>query len=389
MFCCEKCITWISLIFVVFIEVTEGACEIFGSELQKNTKHNIGPGVKASIFTFTGAKVKITGSCEFQYVSKETPMESYFKFAIGLEQMRIKAQRCYDDQQAKPFVPRVVVVGASDTGKSTLCQYLLNFAVRCNRNPMFVDLDCGQNSVSVPGTIGTVMVERPSNPTTLEFENKGALMLHYGHSSPSANYKLYEALVARMADVIEVKFSNDEKSGSSGCIINTCGWMGDTQMSYNSLINVVQKFEANVVVVMDSERLYNDVKKDVSALESNIRVVKLPKSPGVISRTPETRLESREMNFKKYFYGNIKINPLEKNEQLRYEFFPHTKVIEFSNLCMLKIGAPSLPESALPIGVEQVDFDLKVVPVTIDDNLKNRVCSVSYRLSIFIKCFLD
>lgn len=119
-------------------------------------------------------------------------------------------------------------------------------------------------------------------------------------------------------------------------------------------------------------------KKDVSALESNIRVVKLPKSPGVISRTPETRLESREMNFKKYFYGNIKINPLEKNEQLRYEFFPHTKVIEFSNLCMLKIGAPSLPESALPIGVEQVDFDLKVVPVTIDDNLKNRVCSVSY-----------
>ena len=357
--------------------MTEGSCEIFGSELQKKTPYSIGPGVKASIFTFTGAKVKITGSCEFQYVSKETPMEIYFKFAIGLEQMRIKAQRCYDEQQAKPLVPKVVVIGASDTGKSTLCQYLLNFAVRCNRNPMFVDLDCGQNSISVPGTIGTVMVERPTNPTTQEFENKGALMLHYGHTSPTANFKLYGTLITRMADIIEVKHNNDEKAGAGGCIINTCGWMGDTQMSYNSLLNIVQAFEANVVVVMDSERLYNDVKKDMKGL--NVRVVKLPKSPGVISRSQEARLEARELNFRKYFYGNIKVNVNSENSQVIYEYRPRVKVLEFSNVSLMKIGAPSLPESALPIGVEQVDFDLKIMNVEIDEKLKNRVCSVSYR----------
>lgn len=37
-----------------------------------------------------------------------------------------------------------MIVGPGDVGKSTLCQLMLNYAVRMGRRPVFVDLDVGQ-----------------------------------------------------------------------------------------------------------------------------------------------------------------------------------------------------------------------------------------------------
>jgi ATPase subunit of ABC transporter with duplicated ATPase domains len=40
--------------------------------------------------------------------------------------------------------PRVLVVGPTDVGKSTLCRLLVNYAVRSGHTPLLVDLDVGQ-----------------------------------------------------------------------------------------------------------------------------------------------------------------------------------------------------------------------------------------------------
>lgn len=48
-------------------------------------------------------------------------------------------------------------------GKSTVSKILLNYAVRLGRKPIFVELDVGQGAISVPGTIGAMMVERPAS----------------------------------------------------------------------------------------------------------------------------------------------------------------------------------------------------------------------------------
>ena len=42
------------------------------------------------------------------------------------------------------FTLQVMVVGPTDVGKSTVCQLLLNYAVRMGRRPVYVDLDVGQ-----------------------------------------------------------------------------------------------------------------------------------------------------------------------------------------------------------------------------------------------------
>ena len=50
--------------------------------------------------------------------------------------------------------PVTMIVGPTDVGKSTLCRILLNYAVRMGRRPIFVDLDIGQGSIAIPGTLG-------------------------------------------------------------------------------------------------------------------------------------------------------------------------------------------------------------------------------------------
>ena len=47
-----------------------------------------------------------------------------------------------------------MVVGPTDVGKSSLCKLLLNYAVRMGRKPILVDLDVGQGSIAVPGSVG-------------------------------------------------------------------------------------------------------------------------------------------------------------------------------------------------------------------------------------------
>lgn len=47
--------------------------------------------------------------------------------------------------------PIVMIVGPTDVGKSTLSRILLNYAVRLGRRPIYVDVDVGQGTISVPG----------------------------------------------------------------------------------------------------------------------------------------------------------------------------------------------------------------------------------------------
>ena len=77
-----------------------------------------------------------------------------------------------------------------------MSQILLNYAVRLGRKPIFVDLDVGQGCVSVPGTIGAMLVERPASVEE-GFSQNSPLVYHYGHTTPGHNNVLYKELVSR------------------------------------------------------------------------------------------------------------------------------------------------------------------------------------------------
>lgn len=75
-----------------------------------------------------------------------------------------------------------MVVGESDSGKSTLANILAAYAVRLGRCPTFVDLDVGQGMITVPGGIAAAALD--SNSLSIEVRtassSDGA-----GHLAPS------------------------------------------------------------------------------------------------------------------------------------------------------------------------------------------------------------
>lgn len=169
------------------------------------------------MFTWYGCTLRIIGITEVAYVSKETPMVVYANIHAVLEQMRQKAEI----KGTKG--PTVMMVGPTDVGKSTLCKLLLNYAVRQGKRPMFVELDVGQGQISIPGTVGAILVERPSDIEE-GFSQQGPLVFHFGHISPGQNIELYNTLITRLAEVLQKRADVNKKVAQTGTIINTCGW---------------------------------------------------------------------------------------------------------------------------------------------------------------------
>lgn len=65
-------------------------------------------------------------------------------------------------------------------------------------------------------------------------------------------------------------------ANSSGVVINTCGWVkGD---GYKHLTHIAQAFEVDIIIVLDQERLYNELVRDMPTF---VKVVFLPKNGGV------------------------------------------------------------------------------------------------------------
>ncbi|XP_057707139.1 polyribonucleotide 5'-hydroxyl-kinase Clp1 [Corythoichthys intestinalis] len=338
----------------VELELLTGMAEVFGSELNRNKKYTFGPGAKIAVFTWHGCSVNLYGKPEVAYVSKDTPMLLYLNTHAALEQMRKQAER--DNERG----PRVMVVGPTDVGKSTVCRLLLSYAVRVGRRPTLVELDVGQSGVSVPGTVSALCIERPADVEE-GFSVQAPLVYHFGSTSPGTNIKLYNKLTSCLAEVFSQRCEVNRKASVGGCIINTCGWVKGS--GYQALVHCASAFEVDVVLVLDHERLYNELKRD---LPHFVRVVLLPKSGGVVERSKECRREVRDEKIREYFYGFRGVS-----------FYPFSFEVRFSDVRIYKIGAPSIPDSCLPLGMSQDDTQLKLVPVTPGRDLTYHVLSVS------------
>ena len=62
----------------------------------------------------------------------------------------------------------------------------------------------------------------------------------------------------------------------SGVVINTCGWV--KAKGYQMLVHAAKAFEVDVVIVLDQERLFNELVRD---LPDSVRIAFQPKSGGV------------------------------------------------------------------------------------------------------------
>lgn len=336
------------------MQLKAGLAEVFGTELVKGKKYEFTSGVKVAVFTWQGCTVELGGKTVFNYIARETPMAMYLNCHAAMERLRVTAEE--DDSRG----PITMVVGPCDVGKSTLCRLLLNYAVRMGRRPIFVDLDVGQGHIAITGTMGALLVERPADVVE-GFSQQAPLVFHFGHKKPSANIALYNLLVSRLAEVCSDRLQANKKARVSGVVINTCGWVQDD--GYKLLTHAAQAFEVDAILVLDNERLYNELVRDMPDF---VKVVFLPKSGGVVERNRAQRIESRDQGVREYFYGS------------RTPLYPHSFDVKWGEARIYKIGAPSLPASCMPLGMKSEDNLTKLVLVSPGTSLLHRLLSVSF-----------
>lgn len=341
------------------LRLLNGTAEIFGTELPPQIWLTFPPHFKFAVFTWYGATIEMDGSTETDYTADETPMVSYVNVHAVLDGRRNQAKASPESSQG----PRVIVVGPTDSGKSTLSRMLLSWAAKQGWKPTFVDLDIGQGSITAPGCIAATPIELPIDPVegiSLEMP----LVYFYGHTTPSQNVDLYKALVKELAQILERQFTGNAESRASGMVINTMGWIEG--VGYELLLHAIDTFNANVVLVLGQEKLFSML-RDVLKSKPNVDVLKLQKSGGVVSRSSKFRQKSRSYKIREYFYG------------IANDLSPHSNIANFSDLFVYRIGGgPQAPRSALPIGADPVANPLRVAPVNIDRDLLHVVLAVSY-----------
>ncbi|CAO1407934.1 unnamed protein product [Diamesa serratosioi] len=342
----------------VTVELKSGFAELFGTELVKGKTYTFCQGAKVAIFSFQGCVLNVRGTTDVCYIAKETPMIQYLNTHSALEQLRFKAE------ERNTTGPILMIVGPGDVGKSTLCRIMLNYAVRSGHRPIFVDLDVGQGSISVPGTVGSLLIERPASIEE-GFSQLAPLVVHFGHKSPGDNGELYKSSISTLADITLARMKDDKKAMVSGIVINTCGWVKG--QGYMHILHAVKAFKVGIVAVLDQERLYNELLRDVA---SPAKVLFLPKSGGVVERSPTVRGESRDYRIREYFYGS------------RSPLYPHSFDVKWSDMKLYKIGAPSLPDSCMPLGMKAADNMTKLVATQPGPALLHHLLAVSYAETI-------
>ncbi|KAG6509248.1 hypothetical protein ZIOFF_034640 [Zingiber officinale] len=394
------------------IRLFSGTAEIFGTELPPSNWLSISPRSKIAVFTWNGATIELDGVSEVEYVADETPMVSYVNVHAILDARRAQAKASHSNNVDSLQGPRVIVVGPTDSGKSSLCKMLLSWACKQGWKPTYVDLDIGQGYITIPGCIAATPVEMPIDAVEgipLEMP----IVYFYGHTSPTANGDLYKVFVKELARTLERQFSGNAEARAAGMVINTMGWVEG--LGYELLLNAIDTFNCDVVLVLGQlnvditglidfqfllcksasihfcladivlgtcqrafafliglllyclqEKLCSML-KEVLKTKPKVDVVKLHKSGGIVMRNQKVRQKARSLKIREYFYGPIN------------DLSPHSNIVNFSDISVYRIGGgPQAPRSALPIGAEPVADPTRVVAININRDLLHLVLAVSY-----------
>jgi polyribonucleotide 5'-hydroxyl-kinase len=310
-----------------------------------------GGGIKIALFTWHGCVIDVEADeLEISYISDETAANvAFVNTHAQLEALRDDAAATISSTTNGPNPslslgqgPRVLVCGPKECGKSSLCKTLVAYACKVGRTPLWVDLDPMDNSISVPGSLAVapminsaVTVETyattglPINTTALggnNAQNVHPLVFFHG-STQTIHTDLFKAQVDSIASSIDSRLQNDPLARSSGIIVNTNGWVQDE--GYDLLLHVCKSLKISVVLILGHDRLYSmmtnhfrklEKEKDDRATDGMMidddspssvddviipKVLKLPRSGGVVSRPSNFIRQCRSRAVKRYFYGGM------------------------------------------------------------------------------------
>lgn len=340
----------------LFITLDAGKAEIFGQELPVGTQRRFPGPDKFAIFTWHGCRIKVSGEYTALYVSTtETPMSTYL-FAHGTIN-RIRNE-CVRDRR---LGPRILVSGGANSGKTTLCKILLNYALKCGWRPILCELDVTNNNLFLPGCISAASYYQNRWDTALSY--------FFGHTNISTHSILFKSLLSEMASAVRQRqekelqyckenfkdsYSPSKNMYASGCIIDFPPLL-DLNMSEDIMNHIIDVFQCDLVLVIDQERLLSNLRR------RGMEALQLTKSGGVVPLESEYKVRL-QYHFINNYFANFQM---------------HQVTLIFSDISLYKISTSSTPVTALTFGESPTLEGLtvnKVAPT--QDALMNSIVGV-------------
>lgn len=309
-----------SAMLTPMVQLLSGTAELFGTELVEGPTYTF-TGTKAAIFTHHGCTIESSNDApQSEYTAEETFMAEYINAHFALETLRSAAQA-----QGKEG-PRVLVLGPSNAGKSSLVKLFTAYAVRLARQPIVVNLDPEEGVISLPGTLTTVAFKTildieggwASSPTSgpSAIPVKLPLVYNYGLSDPTSDDAAashYKNIISKLALAVSGRVSEDPFAKEAGLLIDTPGSLANTTKPLAASIvqHIVSEFAISHILVLGSERLYSDIHRrfenkptsSTSTAAETITVSKLSKSGGCAERDASFMRAYRASQIRAYFFG--------------------------------------------------------------------------------------
>ncbi|KAJ7775183.1 Pre-mRNA cleavage complex II protein Clp1-domain-containing protein [Mycena metata] len=375
------------------VKLIRGHAEVFGAELAANKPYLFGSECKAAIFTWRGY---VTGQPSTEYVSEETPMAAYANLHIAFEQMRVRALR---DLRGSPVPeyerekssdpPRVLLLGPENSGKTTVCKLLINYAVRAGQgwSPLLINTDPAEGGWAAPGALSAAPVHTPlptcspgnplgaaatSAPTALSSNALLPLAYWYGHAESKRNPLLMERIIRNLGENVNDKYQVDLQGRTAGLIVDTpssfASGPGSSDERQRLIKACVDAFKINVILVVGHEKLNVEMQRTYA---SRLTVVKIPKSGGVVELDHLYRERVHNYQLHTYMYGQIIPPPpgissasLGGETLSDLVLSPSSTIINFDDLSIFRIGAETMaPSSALPIGAARAVSETQAVSI--------------------------
>jgi polynucleotide 5'-hydroxyl-kinase GRC3/NOL9 len=162
----------------------------------------------------------------------------------GTSMWRVVAQKVFSLTGGKKIT--VMLLGATDTGKSTLALYLANTAIRHGLIPCVIDGDIGQGDLAPPTAIGAAILSQQMvdlrDVSTAEFEFVGSI-------TPSG----VEGLIAKKLRSL----LHTTSSLANITIVNTDGYVSNGGAQYKAVI--AQELQPDAIILLGENGLLFDI----------------------------------------------------------------------------------------------------------------------------------
>lgn len=182
---------------------------------------------------------------------------------------------------------RILVLGATDRGKSTYCNFLVNALLGAGRRASFVDADVGQKDVGPPATVSLAELDAPGN-----IGEAPCRALHFvGHVNPMAHFLPLVTGTARMVAAAKGEF----------VVIDTTGLVHGKGRVLKGF--QIESLQPDVLVCLERDEELGAIRHAAR----HLNILRLRPSRFAVTKPRDARRRAREAAFRAHFQGGREI----------------------------------------------------------------------------------